>query len=62
MTRTRQDINRRAAAARRIVLRRLADERPRVYQRWMAEAYAALDADEAQAVNDQPAPAPPRCG
>lgn len=43
MTRSRQEINRRAAAARRIVLKRLADEKPKVYERWLAEAYRQLD-------------------
>lgn len=44
MTRTRTEINRRATAARRLVLQRLRDERPALYQRWLSEAYAELDA------------------
>jgi hypothetical protein len=45
MTLTRQEINRRAAAARRIVLRRLAEQQPATYRLWIAEAYRQLDAD-----------------
>ena len=46
MTLTRQEINRRAAAARRIVLRRLADEQPATYRLWITEAYNALQQEE----------------
>lgn len=46
MTLTRTEINRRAAAARRIVLRRLADEQPATYQLWITEAYSALQQEE----------------
>jgi len=42
---TRQQINRRAAAARRLVLRRLAEQQPATYALWLAEAYGKLDAD-----------------
>ena len=42
---TRQEINRRAAAARRLVLARLKAEKPALYRRWLDEAYATLDAD-----------------
>ena len=41
---TRQEINRRAAAARRLVLARLKAEQPAQYERWMREAYDQLDA------------------
>lgn len=46
MARSRQDINRRAAAARRLVLKRLANEKPKLYEQWMRQAYATLDAAE----------------
>ena len=40
---TRREINRRAAAVRRIVLRRLRIEQPDLYRRWVAEAYDELN-------------------
>lgn len=43
---TRQEINRRAAAARRMVLKRLQTELPRTYDEWLDQAYAELDAAE----------------
>lgn len=43
---SRQEINRRAAAARRMVLKRLQLEQPQTYERWIVEAYAELDAAE----------------
>lgn len=42
---TRREINRRAAAARRLVLRRLAEQQPATYALWLTEAYRQLDAD-----------------
>ena len=46
MTLTRTEINRRAAAARRIVLRRLAKQQPATYQLWLREAYISLQQEE----------------
>ena len=46
MTLTRTEINRRAAAARRIVLRRLAKQQPDTYRAWLDEAYISLQQKE----------------
>ncbi len=46
MTRTRAEINRRAAAVRRMVLQRLQAEQPALYRSWMDEAYRLLDEAE----------------
>ena len=40
---TRREINRRAAAVRLAVLRRLRVEQPDTYRQWTSEAYAELD-------------------
>ena len=48
---TRQEINRRAAAARRSVLQRLRREQPDNYRQWMQDAYAELDAIHHPSIN-----------
>lgn len=53
---TRQQINRRAQAVRRILLRRLAAEHPDTYRRWRDEAYAALDAETERTSGRLPGP------
>ena len=53
---SRQEINRRAQAVRRIVLRRFAVEHPDTYRRWCDEAYAALDAETDRTSGRRPGP------
>jgi hypothetical protein len=48
---TRQQINRRAAAVRLAVLRRLRTEHPDLYGAWVADAYAALDRNDSRAAD-----------
>ncbi len=48
---TRKEINRRAAAARRLILRRLAEQQPATYALWLTDAYRQLD-DVAQQQGD----------
>lgn len=47
MARDRQEISRRQSAVRRAVLKRLQQEDPERYAQWTAEAYAALNQQEA---------------
>lgn len=57
MTLTRQEINRRAAAARRLVLKRLQREQPKIYDAWLGEAYEQLDAEDDRATSGPGGPA-----